>query len=169
MGYTHGQRGTERVIHGLWKGEERFFMCCTRGQIDWKAHSPRMAELRAEQTLSRRLGHSCQPRGLAHGFEYANKLNASCDGGGKLKLENNFDFSFSPLVSLAYLQHLLVFLVRSLVLLEPLAHLEEVAAKLEHPLHARLAAHLVLQSLQALNQAAAAVPVATRQAVAIAS
>lgn len=30
---------------------------------------PKMAELRAEQISSRRDGHNCQPRGLAHGFE----------------------------------------------------------------------------------------------------
>ena len=36
-----------------------------------------MAEFNAEQMDSRREGHSCQPKGLAHGFEYASKLNAS--------------------------------------------------------------------------------------------
>lgn len=38
---------------------------------------PNMAELRAAHTDSRRDGHSCQPNGLAHGLEYASKLNAS--------------------------------------------------------------------------------------------
>jgi len=36
-----------------------------------------MAELSAAQTDSRLVGHNCQPKGLAQGFEYASKLKAS--------------------------------------------------------------------------------------------
>lgn len=36
-----------------------------------------MAELSWAHTVSRCDGSSCQPTGLAQGFEYANKLNAS--------------------------------------------------------------------------------------------
>lgn len=38
---------------------------------------PNMAEFNAAQTVSRLDGHNCHPSGLDHGFEYANKLNAS--------------------------------------------------------------------------------------------
>lgn len=38
---------------------------------------PNMAELSAAQMVSRRDGHSCQPSGLDHGFEYASSENAS--------------------------------------------------------------------------------------------
>lgn len=38
---------------------------------------PNMAEFKAVQTVSRFVGHNCQPKGLDHGFEYAIKLNAS--------------------------------------------------------------------------------------------
>lgn len=36
-----------------------------------------MAEFKALQTVSLFVGHNCQPKGLAQGFEYAIKLNAS--------------------------------------------------------------------------------------------
>lgn len=44
-----------------------------------------MAEFSAAHTISRRVGHNCHPRGLDHGFEYANKLNASY---GRFGVEN---------------------------------------------------------------------------------
>lgn len=38
---------------------------------------PKIAEFKEAHTDSLWAGSSCQPTGLAHGFEYANKLNAS--------------------------------------------------------------------------------------------
>lgn len=90
-----------------------------------------MAELRAAQTVSRLDGHNCHPNGLAHGFEYANKLNASC----KI-LENKtmylyaIGFLLDAHLIIAYLQHFAIHFVLAILLFQPLTHLIQFFAKL---------------------------------------
>lgn len=74
MRYAHLQRRPPRVGHRFWGYRKLLHL-----QIgNHKTHFlPNMAELRAAHTDSRRDGHNCQPNGLAHGLEYASKLNAS--------------------------------------------------------------------------------------------
>jgi hypothetical protein len=95
-----------------------------------------MAELRAAHTASRLDGHNCQPNGLAHGFEYANKLHASCK---KTKIEKSVKILFFPSefeFVTSYVEHFLIGLVDTVLLFQFLSHLEQFTAELQHSFHA---------------------------------